>query len=56
LFDRVIHLKYGDEKSDYILQHNSIFIDDSYGERKKVHDRCGIPVFDVSMIECLLEG
>ena len=34
---------------------DSIFIDDSYGERKAVKEVLNIPVFDTHMIECLLE-
>lgn len=55
IFDKIVHLKKTEEKADYIKNTNSIFIDDSYGERKKVHDKCGIAVFDTVMIECLVE-
>lgn len=54
IFDEIIHLNGEDSKSDYIKE-NSIFIDDSYGEREMVFKKCGIPVFDVHMIEGLLE-
>lgn len=54
IFDEIIHLTNHEKKSDYITG-NSIFIDDSYGERKTVYDSCHIPVFDPHMIECLLE-
>ncbi len=55
LFDEIIHLDAERKKSDVISDSAGIFIDDSYGERKDVATRCGIPVFDVNMIECLLE-
>ena len=55
LFDEIIHLKVAeDNKTDYIKP-NSIFIDDSFAERKRVHDKCHIPVFDLDMIESLLD-
>lgn len=53
LFDSVIHLTNADEKSDFIQYENSIFIDDSFSERKCVSERVRIPVFDVSMVEVL---
>lgn len=54
LFDEVIHLDSKQEKYLYIKKRNSIFIDDSFGERQSVHKALGIPVFDPSMIESLL--
>ena len=55
LFDEIVHLNVNDRKSDAIDDAQSIFIDDSYGERKAVAKHCGIPVFDTCMIECLTE-
>lgn len=55
LFDEVIHINRSDHKVDYIKDNNSIFIDDSYGERKAIKEKKGISVFDTHMIECLLE-
>lgn len=54
LFDEVVHILNGDEKSKYIKDKNSIFIDDSYRERKSVMETLNIPVFSVDSIECLL--
>ncbi|MDY2590727.1 MAG: ATP-grasp domain-containing protein [Agathobacter sp.] len=54
IFDKIIHLERNQDKKDYI-KGNSIFIDDSYGERKQVWDACKVPVFDTHMIECLME-
>ena len=56
LFDEIINLgtDRSRKKTDYIKP-DSIFIDDSFAERKAVHDACGIPVFDLDMIESLLD-
>ncbi len=56
LFDEVCHIAVDEKKKDYIVDKNSIFIDDSYGERLEVYKAFGINVFDTHMIECLLEG
>lgn len=55
LFDTVIHLDRNSQKADHINNLNSIFVDDSYGERSAVKIRHNIPVFDTHMLECLLE-
>lgn len=55
LFDEIIHIDKRDKKINYIKSKNSIFIDDSYGERREVKNTFGINVFDVNNIECLLE-
>jgi hypothetical protein len=56
LFDEIIWLRNKeDEKSDHIRHKDAIFIDDSFPERKKVHDRRGIPTFDAHGIEALME-
>lgn len=55
LFAKIIHINKDDEKYKYIDKDKSIFIDDSFAERKKVKEYCKIPVFDVDMIECLLD-
>ena len=54
-FDKIIKLEAGAEKYKYIKEKDAIFIDDSFAERKKVHDKCGIPVFDSHMIEGLMK-
>ena len=51
LFDRIVKLTFNDKKSDFICDDNAIFIDNAYAERKEVHERLGIPVFDVEGIE-----
>ncbi|MDE4542537.1 ATP-grasp domain-containing protein [Thermoanaerobacterium sp. R66] len=55
LFDDIIHIRTDDEKYKHIKEKDSIFIDDSYGERLKVKSKLGINVFDGHMIECLLK-
>ena len=55
LFEQIISLGAGEEKPDYIKPEGSIFIDNSYQERKKVFDRHHIPVFDVEGMEVLAD-
>lgn len=55
LFEKIIHLKKDDEKSNYIEYKKSIFIDDSYSERENVSKKTGIPVFGLDAIETLFE-
>lgn len=54
-FDRVIHITQKDNKAKYIDNKNSIFIDDSFIERKNVWEQIHIPVFSIDMIECLMQ-
>ena len=61
LFDKIIHIqetgkdqKTRTPKSKYISG-NAIFIDDSFSERLDVMEKCKIPVFDPSAVDCLLE-
>jgi hypothetical protein len=53
LFDEVVHLKKDDQKWRYITNKDSIFIDDSYAERKHIKENLGIEVFSVDMISVL---
>lgn len=55
IFNEVIVIDKTEEKIDYISKFPSIFIDDSFFERSKVHREIGIPVFDVDMIESLID-
>lgn len=55
LFDTVKHLREGEPKSGCIAEPDAIFIDDSFAERREVHETCGIPVFAVDAIEALLD-
>ena len=54
LFDKIIHLNKEQKKSTFIKDINSIFIDDSFIERKDVASIHKIPVFSPDMIEVLL--
>ena len=54
LFSEIIRLDEAGAKTDYIAP-DSIFIDDSFSERKRVRDALGIPVFDLDMIESLID-
>ena len=53
LFDSIIKLSFSQKKADFISQDSAIFIDNSYIERKIVHDELGIPVFDIEGIEVI---
>jgi len=55
LFDEVIAIKPEENKSDYIIWKNAIFIDDSFKERQLVSKSHKIPVFSVDAIEGLLK-
>lgn len=55
LFDEIIHIRQDEEKSKYIRSQKAVFIDDSFSERKRVSESCGIPVFDCSEVEALLD-
>lgn len=54
LFDEIIVLDFSKEKKDFINPDKAIFIDNSFQERKAVHDCWGIPVFDVDTIDVLM--
>ncbi|CAN7558890.1 ATP-grasp domain-containing protein [Phenylobacterium sp. LjRoot225] len=54
LFDRIVHLAEADSKADHIDPDGSIFIDDSFSQRREVAERHGIPTFDPSMLEMLM--
>lgn len=55
IFADIISLKKIDEKTKYINKDRAIFIDDSFAERKRVNIEKDIPVFDVDMIESLID-
>ncbi len=55
LFDEVCVIGVEEEKSSFITHKDAIFIDDSYAERVKVWKNSKIPVFDVDMVESLIE-
>jgi carbamoylphosphate synthase large subunit len=55
LFKDIIQISQDKKKSDYITDHNAIFIDDSFSERKDVFVNAHIPVFDLDMVESLID-
>ena len=55
IFDNIIWVKDRSSKSSYIKHGDSIFIDDSFAERKEVWESLKIPVFDTHMLEGLME-
>ena len=54
LFDSIINIPDWAEKFHYIKP-DSIFIDDSFVERKMVQEALGIPVFDTDAVESLMD-
>ena len=56
LFDEVFELNWDQEKTDVMSNSvASIFLDNSFAERKKVYERLHIPVFDITNIDCLFD-
>ena len=54
MFDRVVYVGKTETKASFIDNENSIFIDDSFEERKSVREQKHIPVFSVDMIQYLI--
>lgn len=55
LFSKIILVKTGEEKYNYINPDKSIFIDNSFHERLSVYNKFKIPVFDVDAIDLLMD-
>jgi hypothetical protein len=55
LFDHIIQVPSNHNKSEYINNTNSVFIDDSHNERVDVYNRKNICVFNCDMIESLMD-
>jgi hypothetical protein len=53
IFSEIIHIEKNNKKYNYMDANGSIFIDDSFFERKEVKDNLDIPVFSVDSINCL---
>ncbi|WP_396139651.1 ATP-grasp domain-containing protein [Flavobacterium sp.] len=53
IFDEIIQLKFNEKKSNYILNRDAIFIDDSFAERKEVFEKLQINVFSIDQIQAL---
>lgn len=56
IFDKIVHVKSGECKSEFITLPNPIFVDDSFDERRRVHKALGIPTFDTSMLDALVNS
>lgn len=54
LFDEIHHIPQDAKKSAYVKGPRAIFIDNHFPERRDVKQCCGVPVFDVDAVECLL--
>jgi anti-anti-sigma regulatory factor len=54
LFDEIIQIQGSEQKRHHIKNMNSIFIDDSFEERKEIAQHLKIPVFGLDAIESLL--
>jgi hypothetical protein len=56
IFKEIIHITKDDFKHIYFNHDKkSIFIDDSYSERKQIHEEFGLPVFDLDAVESLID-
>lgn len=55
LFSDIVTISKEEDKADYIKEKNAIFIDDSFAERRSIKDRLGIEVFDIDMVESLID-
>lgn len=56
LFDNIYEIDWSQPKYQYISDpQRSIFLDNSFAERKKVHDELGMNVFDVCNVDCLFD-
>ncbi len=55
LFDEVHWLREDDSKSDFIKAPSSIFIDDSFSQRREVDEEHHIPTFEPSNIDVLID-
>lgn len=53
LFARIIHIRDGKPKADFIDPNGAIFIDNAFSERQAVFDQHKIPVLDVETTEIL---
>ena len=56
LFDEIIELKWNENKRDVIKDiDGSIFLDNSFKEREEIKEALGMPVFDISNMDCLFD-
>ena len=54
LFTKIVSMDRTESKGEHV-EPNSVFIDDSFAERKRVLEEKGIPVFDLDMVESLMD-
>lgn len=55
LFSQIIELTFEMPKYMVMEPRDAIFIDNAYAERMKVHEKLGMPVFDVDGLEVLMD-
>ncbi len=55
LFDSITHLDLSQKKSQYMSHASSIFIDDSFSERRQMHAEHGIPCFGPEVFQLLVK-
>ncbi|MCS6990511.1 MAG: ATP-grasp domain-containing protein [Chitinophagales bacterium] len=55
LFDQIVVVAEQQHKSDYIKERDAIFIDDSFAERQRVQEVCGIATFAPDAVEALID-
>lgn len=55
IFEQIIIISHQEHKPDFIQHKPAIFIDDSFAERKRVRDAHNIPVYDLDMVESLID-
>ena len=55
IFDEIIHLGPAEPKANFIKDKDAVFIDDSFTERKAVHEQTGIVTIDPSMVKMLMD-
>ena len=55
IFDEIVIISPEENKSDFLKYKPAIFIDDSFSERKRIKDAHNIPVYDLDMVESLID-
>ncbi len=56
IFTQIIHISKNEEKYNYVKNYEkAIFIDDSFQERRIIHEKFNIPCYAVDMIESLID-
>ena len=55
IFDEIHWLTEDQSKAAFIIDRESIYIDDSFQQRLEVANNIGIPTFDASMVEALID-